>query len=412
MSQPEPESLAGAPVPASPAPRSMSPLLPLFLTVLVDVFALTMIYPLLPTLAQRYGASPLVATSLFACFSICQFISGPILGRISDRVGRKPTLIVSQIGTFAGLMVIALTNRIELLFLGRIIDGLTAGNLTTAQAYITDVTRPENRTKAFGIIGIAFGIGFLVGPALSGVLAERYSYHAPFLFAAGLSALSVVLTATLLPGFPPKGGTTPRESRIALFKRYIRKDQVNGRLLELFLFTWSFSMLMSGLALFLQGRMSYSVAQVGYVFAFSAVIGGSMQGLMGRAAKKLGEARLSLVGFGLMLVGYLLMAQASVLWILLVALGIGSIGSTFTRPTLTTMLTESVPETEHGLALGLSQAGSSIAQTIGPLLSGVLIGRGDLTLWALAAGGIAGAGFIARAAFPVSGTRAAPRAAH
>lgn len=380
--------------------RSMSPLVPLFLTVLVDVLALTIVLPLLPFLAQRYGASPFVATSLFASFSICQFVSGPILGRISDRVGRKPTLLVSQLGTFVGLLLVGLTSRLELLFVGRMIDGLTAGNLTIAQAYITDVTHRDNRTKAFGLIGIAFGVGFLIGPALSGVLGKHLGYHAPFLFAAALSALSVTLTATLLPALPPKGKPGPRETRLELFRRFMAKSETKGRILELFFFTWSFSTLTSGLALFLERRMQYDVAQVGYIFAFSGLVGGSMQGAIGKLAKRLGEAKLSLLGLGLMAAGYAILAGASTLSVLLVATAVGGVGSAFTRPALTTMLTHTVDESEHGLALGLSQSGASIAQTIGPLVGGFLIGRGLLSGWALLACGIASAAFLVRGRFP------------
>ena len=378
----------------------MKPLLPLFLTVLVDVLALTIILPLLPFMAQRYGASPFVADTIFATFAICQFVSGPILGRISDRVGRKPTLLVSQMGTFAGLVLIGTTSRLELLFVGRIIDGLTAGNLTIAQAYITDVTKPENRTKAFGLIGIAFGLGFLVGPALSGVLAVHLGYHAPFLFAAGLSALSVTLTATILPNLPPKGKVST-ETRGAAFKRLFSVPAIRGRLLELFAFTWSFSVLTSGLALFLERRMSYDVAKVGYLFAYSGLVGGSLQGGLGKLAKRYGEAKLGMAGFVFMLAGYLLLSQATGLALLLVALGVGSIGSSIARPALTTLLTRLVDGSEQGLALGVNQSGASIAQTIGPLLGGLLITRGLLGTWALAAGAIAALGIVVRFVYPV-----------
>src|SRR5262245_58399052 len=139
-----------------------SPLFPIFLTVFVDVLGLTLVLPLLPYYAEHFGASPLVVGLLAASYAVCQLISGPILGRISDRVGRKPTLLVSQAGTFVGFLVLGsaepLATRLavptlSLLFLSRIIDGFTAGNLTIAQAYISDVTKPENRTKAFGLIG-------------------------------------------------------------------------------------------------------------------------------------------------------------------------------------------------------------------------------------------------------------------
>ncbi|MFO0616044.1 MAG: MFS transporter [Polyangiaceae bacterium] len=372
---------------APPTTRG-SPLLPLFMTVLVDVLALSIMLPLLPFMATRYGASPFVADLLFASFSACQFISGPFLGWISDRVGRKPTLVVSQLGTFAGLLVLAFANRIELLFVARMIDGLTAGNLSIAQAYITDVTRPENRTRAYGLIGLAFGIGFLIGPAASGWLAQRFDYGVPPLVAAGLSLLSVVLTVTLLPANKPKH-FGPRPSRAELLRRYFAAGETRGRLLEMFAFVWSFSTLTSGLALVLHARMGYEIREVAYCFAYTAIVGGSITGALKRASARFGEHRLSLAGLGLMFAGSVLLAYADNLGLLLVALGVGSLGSSVVRPALTTMLTSTVPEHEHGLALGISQALNSIALTLAPILGGLLITGGDYGLWAVDAAAFA-----------------------
>ena len=135
-------------------------LLPIYLIVMVDVLALTLILPLLPFYAENFGASPFVVGLLIATFAVCQLISGPILGRISDRVGRRPVLLVSQLGTFIGLLILAFAGSLWMVFLSRVIDGVTAGNLSIAQAYISDVTEPGNRAKAFGMIGVAFGLGF------------------------------------------------------------------------------------------------------------------------------------------------------------------------------------------------------------------------------------------------------------
>lgn len=400
---PTPEDAANG-APRTP-PAGRSPLVPLFMTVLVDVLALSIMVPLMPFVATRYGASPLVAGLLFTSFSLCQFISGPILGRISDRVGRKPTLVVSQLGTCIGLVVFALAERLEVLFIARMIDGLTAGNLSIAQAYITDVTRPENRTKAFGLIGLAFAFGFLVGPAASGILADKVGYSAPPLVAAGLSLLSVLLTITLLPPNKPVI-TGPRPTRAELFKRYFARGETRARLVEFFGFAWSFSTLTSGLSLFLKGRMDYGIATVAYLFAYSAIVGGSMQGGLGRLAKRLGEARLSVAGLGLMVAGYAVLAFADNLALLLVGLGIGSVGSSVARPAMTTMLTNSVPDEEHGLALGINQASNSVALTLAPILGGFLITERAFEAWAgvaavFAAGAIA-ARYLMRSAAPSS----------
>src|SRR5262245_19011518 len=177
--------------------RAFPMLLPIFLIVLVDVFALTLVIPLLAIYAEHFGATPFEATLLVSIFAVCQLVSGPLQGRISDRVGRKPMLVVSQIGTFIGLLVMGGANSLWMLYLARVIDGATAGNLSLAQAYIADNTAPENRARSFGLIGIAFGLGFFLGPSVTGFLVQ-FGLRAPIYAAAGLSLTSIICTLVLL----------------------------------------------------------------------------------------------------------------------------------------------------------------------------------------------------------------------
>ncbi|WP_437275600.1 MFS transporter [Sorangium sp. So ce375] len=382
-----------------------SPLLPIFLTVFVDVLGLTLVLPLLPFYAEHFGASELVVGVLAASYAVCQLVSGPILGRISDQVGRKPTLLASQTGTFIGFLVIGSASSLWMLFLGRIIDGLTAGNLTIAQAYISDVTRPEERTKAFGLIGIAFGSGFLLGPAITGELASRFGYGAPAYGAAVLSLLSVLLTATLLPAKPPspvaQDGAAAAAARPAsmgrgdAFRRYFDRPLPRRRLLEFFAFSLSFSTLIGGLALFLERRFAFGVKETGYLYAFSGLIGGSIQGgLIGRLAKRYGEERLALLGFGTMVIGYGLLGVAYTLPVLLLLVGIAAFGAAVVRPAITTLLTKSVGRDEQGAALGVSQSLASISQIIGPIGAGWLIEHRALAAYGLMAASFAAIGVL------------------
>src|SRR5215469_175735 len=145
-----------------------SPLLPIFLIVAVDVLGLTIMIPLLPFYAEKLGASALEVGLLISAYAVCQLFAGPMLGKLSDRTGRKPLLLVSQAGTFIGFIITAFAPNLSVLVLARCIDGATAGNLSLAQAYISDISKPEERSKSFGVIGVAFGLGFLIGPAISG----------------------------------------------------------------------------------------------------------------------------------------------------------------------------------------------------------------------------------------------------
>src|SRR3979409_1271034 len=153
------------------------PLLVIFLTIFVNLVGFGIIIPLLPFYAQQFGASPLVIGLLFGTFSLCQLVASPILGEVSDRYGRRPVLVFSLAGTVVSFVMLALAHSVTMLFLARIVDGLSGGNISTARAYVADVTPPEDRAKAYGLIGAAFGLGFILGPALSGVLA-KISYRA------------------------------------------------------------------------------------------------------------------------------------------------------------------------------------------------------------------------------------------
>jgi len=244
--------------------RQRSPLLPIFLIVLVDVLGFTIVIPLLGFYAEKFGASPLVATTLVSVYALCSLISTPIIGRMSDRYGRRKLLLISQTGTLAGFLMLADSSALWMVFVGRILDGLTAGNLSLAQAYISDHTTPDNRAKAFGIIGIAFGVGFMFGPGIGGVLAE-YGMHVPFLAAASLSLLSIICTYTLLGReAPPQrttegplpGGRRPGAFDIKTYLEYFRRPRLGRLYLQFFLFTFAFSCFTSGFALFSERRFT------------------------------------------------------------------------------------------------------------------------------------------------------------
>jgi DHA1 family tetracycline resistance protein-like MFS transporter len=388
--------------------RRGSPLLPIFLTVFVDVLGLTMMLPLLPLYGKHFGASDLVVTCLGASYAACQFFAGPVLGRLSDRVGRKPVLLVSQMGTFAAFLIIGGAHSLWWLFAGRMLDGLTAGNLGIAQAYISDVTRPENRTRAFGVIGISFGVGFLIGPGVSGLLADRYGFGVPAYLAAAMSLLSIVLTAVFVPnqveleqlkamhgGALQAGGPPPPTGRRSLnFGKFFTRPLTRLRLLQFFAYTTSFAVLQGGLALFLHQRFDFGVDKVGYVFMLSGFMGVLIQGPLGRMVKWLGEARLALFGFITMAVGYPLLGYNHALWALIALVCFAGFGVTVVRPCVTTLITKSVGRHEQGEALGASQSLASISQVVGQPLAGLLIGHRLLGAYGLAAGLFALAGAL------------------
>jgi MFS family permease len=370
-----------------------SPLLSIFLIVVVDVLGLTIILPLLPFYAESMGATPIVVGLLVSAFAICQLIAGIPLGHLSDRIGRRPVLLVSQIGTCAGFLMLAYAESLWMVFLARIVNGLTAGNLLVAQAYIADVSEAENRTRAFSIIGIAFGLGFLVGPFVSGFLAE-FGHTLPIFAAAGLSFISILCTYFLLPATTPHPHPHPELeqglSRWSAFRQTFKDRQLFPMLCQFFAFTFAFSTFFSGFALFAERRFQYAgdpfgTREVGYVFAFSGLIGVLIQGGgMGRLVKAFGENRLVQMGFATMAAGFALLAGVHAISYLLVAIGLLTFGSAVLRPSLTSLITTHTPRHRQGMVMGLMQSLMSIAQILAPVIAGALIQTQFLSIWAFA----------------------------
>ena len=384
-----------------------SPLLPIFLIVSVDVLGLTIILPLLPFYAEHFGASPAVVGLLVSTYAFFQLLSGPILGRISDRIGRRPLLLVSQAGTFFGFLLLAASSQLWMVFLSRIIDGATAGNLSLAQAYIADVTRPEERAKSFALIGIAFGMGFLVGPGISGYLSQ-FGYQYPILMAAGLSLTSIAGTYFLLPSSAPghtSGNGEGEAKRFTVldwrnYLRYFRMPAVAQLLWQFWAFAFTFSTFVAGFALFAERRFTWNghpfgPKEVGYVFAYVGFLGIILQGgLIGRLVKRFGEARLIQAGFLTAAVGLAALAFTHTVSVLLVTGALAATGTGVLRPAITSLLTQRTPRAEQGTVLGLTQSLNSLSQIVAPFIAGLLIDHQWLAAWALLAAVIATLGLF------------------
>jgi MFS family permease len=385
---------------AEEQPRKRSPLLPMFLIVLVDVLGFTIVIPLLAYYAEAFGATPLIATTLVSVYALCSLISTPIIGKLSDQYGRKPLLMYSQAGTCFGFLVLAFSGSLWMVFLGRILPGLSAGNLSIAQAYISDHTKPENRAKAFGVIGVAFGFGFLFGPALGGWLGDYVldvSFHCEvsFLVAAGMSLLSIICTYTLLPKAEKPtttdapvgpGGKRPSAFDWRVYAEYFGRPALRSLYVQFFLFSFSFSLFFSGFALFAKHNpnLNWGHSEVGWLFTYSGFLGIVLQGgLLGRLVKKHGELKLTIASFLAACVSYVVVAFAADWRWIYVGATIAAFGQGVLRPVLTSRITQAVGRHEQGVAIGISGSLGSVAMALAPPTGGLMLDNKNVVAWGL-----------------------------
>jgi DHA1 family tetracycline resistance protein-like MFS transporter len=344
-----------------------TPLFVVFLTVFVDLLGFGMIVPLLAEYGRTVrGATPFWAVALVAVYSLMQFVFAPLWGRLSDRVGRKPVLAGTLAGNALSYAVYASATTLPVLFASRALSGLFAANISTAQAYVADVTTPADRARGMGTIGMAFGLGFVLGPFLGGLLGSRVGAWAPGAAAAVLSALASALAAFRLPeSLPPERRGTPTRFRhpILAVTEVARVPGVGGLLLLYFFLILGFANLEVVASLFLADRFDLDAEQSGYVFAYIGVLIAFAQGfLVGRLARRHGEARLLLVGPWAIAIGLQLYWLAPNLPTFLLALPVVAIGMGISNPSVASLLSKRTPPQVQGLALGVSQSLGALAR--------------------------------------------------
>ena len=351
------------------------PLFIIFITILVNLIGFGIIIPLLPFYAQTFGASPLAIGLLFASFSFSQLIASPLLGHWSDTWGRRPILIISLLGTVVSFVMLALAHSLAMLFAARIVDGLSGGNITTARAYIGDITTDENRARSFGMLGAAFGLGFIIGPALGGAFAH-ISYTAPIWAAAAITVVAALLAWLWLPE------TVHRVDAVAVSPvRALR--EVGGRpgLRVLFavdfLYWGSFAVYQTTFALFCARRFGFDVTHTGYVFAAFGVLGVIVQAaLVGPVVKRVGEKPTFIVGLGCAALSWGGSAMTHSLPVFFGMLVPAAIGLGFCNVTLVSLVSGAAGRHEQGRVQGAAGALESLGRALGPVW-----GNGVLQVW-------------------------------
>jgi MFS transporter, DHA1 family, tetracycline resistance protein len=350
------------------------PLLIIFLTIFVNLVGFGIIIPLLPFYAETFGASPLVIGLLFAVFSLCQLAAAPALGDWSDKYGRRPVLIFSLLGTVVSFVMLALAHSITMLFLARIVDGLSGGNISTARAYVADITQPKDRARAYGLIGAAFGLGFIFGPALSGVLA-KVSYTAPIWAAAAITLVATTMAWLWLPETVHRahaGVGNPFRHLPALLAR-----AGVGRMLVIdFVYWFAFSIFQTTFALFAARRFGFDAPKTGYVFSAFGILGAIIQGgLIRPIVHRLGDKTTFRYGLVFGAFGLIAAALSHTVVLFMITLVPLAFGIGFGHPTVASLVSRVAREEEQGRVQGAASAVESLGRTVGPVWGNASLGR-------------------------------------
>ncbi len=350
------------------------PLLVIFLTIFVNLVGFGIIIPLLPFYAETFGASPFVIGLLFASFSACQLIAAPWLGDLSDRYGRRPILIFSLLGTVLSFVMLAMAQSITMLFLARVVDGLSGGNISTARAYVADVTAPQDRARAYGLIGAAFGLGFIFGPALSGLLA-RVSYTAPIWAAAGLTLVATLMAWFWLPETVHKaaaGTGMPFRNLVSMMQR----PGLRRVLVIDFVYWFAFAIFQTTFALFAARRFGFDVPQTGYFFAAFGVLGAIVQGGFIRPiVQRLGDKPVFMLGIVCAAVGLVAATLTHTVFLFAVSLVPLAFGIGFGHPTMSSLVSRAGRGDEQGRVQGAAGAMESLGRALGPVWGSAALQR-------------------------------------
>jgi len=352
----------------------------LFSVVFMDMVGFGFIIPLIPDYIHDFGGAPALAGILMASYALGQFFAAPVVGRLSDRLGRKPLLLFSIGGTFLSLLLLGFARSLPLIFASRILDGLTGGNITVAQSYIVDITDEKSRAKGFGTIGMAFGFGFIIGPLFGGIL-SKFGLSTPAFVAAGIAAANLMLISLILPESlsaerrEALRGNPRRAFSGKLLLETLRRKGTGTVLQMSMVYSFAFTMFESMFALFAAEALGVGPSERGWLLAYVGVLVAIVQGGgVGVLAKRFDERRLAMVAITVAAVSLALYSIAPSVPALMVALVPLSVGSGIASTMLRTLLTKSVPHESSGGILGVAASLDSINRILAPMIGGLILG--------------------------------------
>ncbi len=351
-------------------------LLPILGITFIDIVGFSMLLPILPYFVTHFGMSAAVVGILISTFSFCQLVSGPLWGNASDRIGRKAVLIISQIGATIGWAMLAFAGNIFWVFIARIVEGVSGGNIGITQAYVADMVEPKDRSRAFGLIGAMFAAGMVFGPVGGGLLFARFGFSAPFLVASALQFVTLVLTIVLLP--ESRSALDDGEARVGLrdIVTTLRNPRMSRILwqklaLSLALYGWYAS-----IALYLKGQLHFGVVQTTEYFSAFAIVNVAINGFgVGKASNRFGDRAMSSAGLGFLVIAFALLPFAHVMWTVAVAMALFAIGGAFANNGITALISNAATDREQGTVLGVGSSLDSLSGIVAPPISTGLLSR-------------------------------------
>jgi len=345
-------------------------LIPIYGTTLADTLGYTLMIPLLPSLVRQFHVSDLMVGALLSVPALCSTVAAPVWGKVSDRIGRKPIIIGSQILTLAGYLVLATAHSFVIIFASRIASGLGAGGLGAVQSYIADVTEPKQRDFAYALYGAVFGVAFIIGPLISGFLAKE-GYAIPFYVASALAAANIVFTWFFIPAFGKKEKPTSVEASI----KAASAPGVRLVLIRQFLAILAIVCFLVNFGLFLEHVLRTNVSAIGWLLALAGGVGGAaMIFVVTPLSARIGDRRVAQLGLVFSFIGYGILWFADNMPLFCVMLIFWAVGSAMVEPTLTALLSVRAKASERGAVMGVSDSVNSLAMIIGPAAGAAIIG--------------------------------------
>ncbi len=346
----------------------------IFAVVFLDLLGVNLIVPVQAFLVRQYDTDALTVSLLTVIYSAAQFVAAPVLGMVSDRIGRRPVLLICLLGSAIGYFIFGVGGALWILFLSRLIDGITGGNLSVATAYIADVTPPEKRAQNFAMMGAAFGLGFLLGPAIGGMLGN-INLALPAFVAGGLSLVAMAIGFFVLPESLTKEmrAANKREDAnpFTAISRILRLPGLGLLLTATFIFLFAFNGMTNNVSVFMIEKFNVQPFEFALVFVLAGIVNIIVQGgLIRILVPRFGEKRLSMAGLVILAVSWLGIVNVPSMWMVYMLAAVSAIGSALTMPTLNAMASNRVNQNQQGKLAGVSASLNSLANVIGPLWAG------------------------------------------